>query len=57
LCNEGAEVASKCLKVNEFGAYFDSSFLVTPTTFGTQSTPITPGSEDTHPKKGVGYSA
>jgi len=46
LYDQGVEVASKCLRANEIGAYFDRSSHGTPSIPSTQSTLITPESED-----------
>ena len=42
VCDEGIEVVSKRLRVNEMGAYSDTSSTGTPSIPGTPSTPITP---------------
>jgi len=57
LCDEGVEVASKRLRVNEIGVYSDSPYPGTPSTSGTPSTLITPGMKIHQMKKGVGYFA
>jgi len=54
VCDEGIEVAYKHLRVNEMGAYSDSSSPDTPSTPRTLSTPITLGSEDTPNEEGGG---
>ena len=54
MCDEGIEVVAKRIRVNEMGAYSDSSSSSTPTTSGTPSTPITPASEDTPTEEGGG---
>jgi len=54
LCDESVQVASKRLRVNEMGAYFDSSFPGNPSTPNTPSTLMTPGSEDTPNEEGDG---
>ena len=59
LCAESAEIASKCLKINEIGTYSDNSI---PGTLGTLGTPGTPSNILTleakihQLKKGVIYS-
>jgi len=54
LCNESAEVASKRLRVNEIGAYCDSSSPYTPSTPGIPSIPINPVSQGTPIEEGHG---
>ena len=53
-CDESIEVATKRLRVNEMGAYSDTSSPGTPTTLETPFTPITPGSEGTPNEEGGG---
>ena len=53
-CDESIEVAGKRLRVNEMGAYSETSSPGTPTTPGTPSTPVTPGSDGTPIEEGGG---
>jgi len=54
LCDEGAKLASKRLKVNDIGVHSDSSSRGILSTLGITSTPITLGTEDILTEEGGG---